>query len=350
MSKLSHKYRIRRVNNPIVEMSPLPSSPENDPMKDTSISNDDIAQKPHSKEKTTPKYSDQEQMIINHHLYNTSEDTTVDAVFNMQSEPINQSIRARSTLSSNITTNSNTITRRQRKRLTPKGTYVATTHATTIDWPPQHKPPGKHIHELGNKTVQIQHINQQLSIDPGDTATMQLRRRNTMPSTKPEKYSDIWHADIGFGPCAAIGGIHYTLMLVDKFSRFKFVYGLKNLTSSLLSAMKQFVIDAGIKPTKIRTDFDQKIIGGKVKSFLQDNVIDIQASPPYRQHQNGLVERHWKTVVSMARNWLTSNLLPSKYWYFAVKRACEVLNIMPITHNDKVTTPFELVYRKKVDY
>ena len=85
----------------------------------------------------------------------------------------------------------------------------------------------KHIHSLGTKSLQIQRISQQLPIDPGDTATMQSRHCNTGPSTKPKAYSEIWHTDIGFGPCAAIGGIHYTLMMVNKCSQFKFVYGLK---------------------------------------------------------------------------------------------------------------------------
>ena len=101
----------------------------------------------------------------------------------------------------------------------------------------------------------------------------------------------MWHANIGFGPCTAIGGIKYTLMLVDKSTRFKFVYGLKNLTSSLLKAFQQFLTDCGTTPTTIRTDFDNKLISGKVKSLLTEKQIKVEASPPYRQHQNGLVER-----------------------------------------------------------
>ena len=89
-----------------------------------------------------------------------------------------------------------------------------------------------------------------------------------MPSTKPSNHSDIWHTDIGFRLCAAIGGICYTLMMVDKHSRFKFVYSLKNFKGSLLDAMKEFVIDAGVTPKEIRMDFDQKIMGGKVKQLL----------------------------------------------------------------------------------
>ena len=186
--------------------------------------------------------------------------------------------------------------------------------------------------------------------DQGSSATMSSRRRNQSPSEPPPSYSDIWHMDIGFGPCTSIGGFRYTLMLVDKATRYKFVYGLKNLKSSLSKAIHKFLRSVGRIPQLIRTDFDTKLIGEKIENiFLQKN-IRLEAAPPHRQHQNGLVERHWRTVVSMARNWLTSSMLPSKYWFFAVKRAVEVCNILPTKHLDTITTPYELVFKKQVDY
>lgn len=106
-------------------------------------------------------------------------------------------------------------------------------------------------------------------------------------------------------------GICYTLLAVNKFSRYKFVYGLKNLTSSLLQAVQRFVSDCRVTPKLLRTDFDHKIMGGKVAAFLLSQQIPIESSPPYRQHQNGLVESHWKTTVTIAHNWITSSLLPS---------------------------------------
>jgi hypothetical protein len=83
-------------------------------------------------------------------------------------------------------------------------------------------------------------------------------------------------------------------------------------------------------PTLIRTDFDDKLLGGKVGELLLDYKIQVEGAPPYRQHQNGLVERHWQTMVNMAQNWLTSSMLPSNYWHFAIKRACKVTNILPV--------------------
>ena len=48
----------------------------------------------------------------------------------------------------------------------------------------------------------------------------------------------------------------------------------------------------------------------------------------------------------MTRNWLTSSLLPSNYWWLAMKRAVEVSNMLPTFHlkTDNPTTPHELFY------
>ena len=91
-------------------------------------------------------------------------------------------------------------------------------------------------------------------------------------------------------------------------------------------------------------------MAGSLKSYLLEENIKIESSPPYRQHQNGLVERHWQMITCMARNWLTHAMLPTKYWYLAVRRAIEVANIMPIKINNQVNTPYEAVYNKKSDY
>lgn len=55
--------------------------------------------------------------------------------------------------------------------------------------------------------------------------------------------------DIGYGDCVAVGGSKYCIMLVDRASRYNWVYGSKNLTQeSLTSALKQFRCDAGGLP------------------------------------------------------------------------------------------------------
>jgi len=68
------------------------------------------------------------------------------------------------------------------------------------------------------------------------------------------------------------------------------------------------------------TDFegcvdDDKIIGGELKKMLSQHQVKNFAAPPHRQDQNGLVERHWQTIVSMTRNCSKSSHLPSEFWW-----------------------------------
>jgi len=53
-------------------------------------------------------------------------------------------------------------------------------------------------------------------------------------------------------------------------------------------------------------------------------LIHVNAVLSYRQDKYALVERNWQTMVSMARNWLSSAELPSIFWYYAVNRAAKV--------------------------
>ena len=212
----------------------------------------------------------------------------------------------------------------------------------------------RNLKDLGTGSVTVSGLSRNPKDDAGETASIRQPRKTkekTAPKV-PEHFSDCFHMDIGFGPCTAIGGVRYTLLLVDKHSRYKFVYPLRDLKGSIVKAMKKFLKDVKVKPKLIRTDFDFKLMGGKVLELLDDRGIDIETAPPSRQDQNGLVERHWQTIVQMARNWMRSSLLPSTFWWYAIKRAVEVTNILPTSHlnRNKPSTPFEIVFNKKVDY
>ncbi len=75
---------------------------------------------------------------------------------------------------------------------------------------------------------------------------------------------------------------------------------------------------------------------------------DVNAAPSCRQDKNGVVERHWQTMVAMAHNWLSSAVLPSTFWFYVIKRAVEVGNYFPTQlENGTFTAPFELVHRAK---
>ena len=120
----------------------------------------------------------------------------------------------------------------------------------------------KNFSKIAQPTVTIQR-NSSPELSAGELATMKEVRRNTSPTQLPRQYNDVWHIDIGFGPTVGIGGTKYTLMCIDKATRFRRIYGLKNLKSSLLSAMQQFLTDCGQPPKRIQTDFDSKLFASK---------------------------------------------------------------------------------------
>jgi len=79
-------------------------------------------------------------------------------------------------------------------------------------------------------------------------------------------------------------------------------------------------------------------------------LVHVNAAPSYRQDKNGLVESHWQTMVTMARNWLASAELPSSFWFYAIRWAAEVCNYFPYNFEDgALTTPFELAHQTKPD-
>jgi hypothetical protein len=98
------------------------------------------------------------------------------------------------------------------------------------------------------------------------------------------------------------------------------------------------------------SDFDTKLIGGRAREYLNSLKIHVNAAPANRQDKNGLAERHWQTLIAMARNWLASAELTAKFWFYAVKRAAEVCNYFPMKlETGNWTTPFELAHRTKPD-
>ena len=172
----------------------------------------------------------------------------------------------------------------------------------------------KHMKTTGTKLVHISNLTNDTKLDGGSTTSMQSVNKTTTPVQHMIKYGNKWHMDIGFGPCTAIGGITHCLVLIDRATRTHRTYPLQNLTNSLLSKVKEFVSQAGRIPKTIYTDFDPKLMAGDVRKYLEEEKgIEVKVPPPEQQHKNGLVKRNWQALLNMTRNWLRSQLLPSKF-------------------------------------
>jgi dUTPase len=213
-------------------------------------------------------------------------------------------------------------------------------------------------------TIDIQDLGRDPFLSRGEVATLLPKaRRNTSPVPRPDVYGSIIHYDIGYGAGMAIGGYTHVLFLVDRATRKKFIYGLKSLhVSHITAAMSEFIKDLGCYPSKMLADRDFKIIGDQVKSLFRPHTFErgddlnftgthVSGAPQGRQNQNGLSEGNWKYVCNMARNFLNENLLPRQFWFHALKYAVQVSNYLPVKlTNGQVSTPYELAHGTTPDY
>jgi hypothetical protein len=185
----------------------------------------------------------------------------------------------------------------------------------------------KYLPDLYEDTIKLDHLPPDAILDKGDMATLQKTARNTTPVPRSSSFGDVIHCDIVFGPEVAIGNVHYGLLFTDCYSRMNYMYPLQNLTSDIKKQFETFFAHIGFSPRHLITDFDLKLVGGKAREYLNSLLTHVNAAPASRQDHNGLAERHWQTMVMMARNRLASAELPATFWFYAVKRAAEVFSI-----------------------
>ena len=115
------------------------------------------------------------------------------------------------------------------------------------------------------RIISVQASSKPEVIDEGNVATRQKGNRSKTPAKRPNEIGHTFHFDIGFGTTNAIGGIRYTVAIIDRESRHLYTYGLCNLKEpSLAHAMNQFIKEIGGKPACMLADRDQKLIGGEV--------------------------------------------------------------------------------------
>ena len=143
-------------------------------------------------------------------------------------------------------------------------------------------------------------------------------------------YLDIVHVDIAFGDCVSTGGCRYSLVFVDRATRYNWVFGLKDLSGpSILAAFRLFRADAGSYARCFRCDCDTKLFGTTIRGHLIDNASNIVAAAAGRQSSNGLVESHWKVMVHMARAYLTEKQMPRTFWFYAIVHSARMMNAIP---------------------
>ncbi|GJX73189.1 retrovirus-related pol polyprotein from transposon TNT 1-94 [Tanacetum coccineum] len=167
---------------------------------------------------------------------------------------------------------------------------------------------------------------------------------------------ELLHIDL-FGPSAvrSYGGNHYTLVIVDDYSRYTWTRFLKDKTE----AFDQFKIfikkiqnQLGCSIVSIKTDhgseFDNEMQFGE---FCNANGITHNFSALRTPQSNSVVARKNRTLQEMSRNMLSEQSLPQKFWCNAVYTSTYILNRILI-RSILGKTPYELLRGRKptLDY
>ena len=117
--------------------------------------------------------------------------------------------------------------------------------------------------------------------------------------------------DIAYNNTVAPGGVKFALIIVDRKTRYTFVYPLSDCKStSIIDTLQQLKVTAGKLPKKLYTDFDPKLLSIKINSWYTNNNGIVIAAPPEQQHQNRLAERTWQTLSGMARSYINDKQMP----------------------------------------
>lgn len=160
---------------------------------------------------------------------------------------------------------------------------------------------------------------------------------------------ELFHADLcGKMSQSSIGGANYFLLIKDDYSRYCFVFFLKE-KSDVSNALCKFYADVqadGHEVRRLRTDCGKEFCNKDVKKFLLSKSIKHELTTPRAPEQNGYIERQNRTVIESAKSMLHARQLPLYLWGEATAAAVHVRNRTGTdTLNGK--TPFEMWHGEK---
>jgi transposase InsO family protein len=136
-------------------------------------------------------------------------------------------------------------------------------------------------------------------------------------------------------------GFDSFITFTNDFSRYGYIYPIKE-RSEVLDKFKIFKAEdenqhniniklvrsgRGGEYYSCHTPYDQ--VSGPFVRFLQENGIVVQYSMLGDPQQNGVAERHNRTLMDMVRSMLSYSTLPISLWMKALKTAVHILNRVP---------------------
>ncbi|CAN0838933.1 Retrovirus-related Pol polyprotein from transposon TNT 1-94 [Linum grandiflorum] len=161
---------------------------------------------------------------------------------------------------------------------------------------------------------------------------------------------ELIHMDL-FGPTniSSYGGKNFAFVLVDDFTRYSWVFFLRN-KSDCFKTFRSFVLSLQssfpFPLASIRSDHGGEFSSESFDSFCSDNGISHTFSAPRTPQQNGVAERKNRALLDLSRTMMLDFKTPKQFWAEAVATACYILN-RTIIRKTLNKTPYELLKQKK---
>lgn len=155
-------------------------------------------------------------------------------------------------------------------------------------------------------------------------------------------YSDVWAP----APIRSLDGYLYYLIFVDHFSKYIWLYPMKNKSDvSVIFPQFKAIVEKFFNLPIITLYSDNGGEYVKLKQFLSTNGISHYTTPPHTPELNATAERRHRHIVETARALLHHAKLPPIFWSFAFQTAAYLINRLPIPNFD-MKTPHQIIYHK----
>ncbi|KAJ9536026.1 LOW QUALITY PROTEIN: hypothetical protein OSB04_un000809 [Centaurea solstitialis] len=180
--------------------------------------------------------------------------------------------------------------------------------------------------------------------------------KQTRASFKSKQMSSIssplqlLHMDL-FGPVnvQSIAGKKYTLVIVDEYSRYTWVFFLRSKSDApeeiFLFVRKMEKLN-NLSVRSIRSDHGTEFKNSTLETFFDQKGISQNFSSIRTPQQNGVAERRNRTLIEAARSMLSEANLATQFWAEAVNTACYTQNRSLIVKRFR-RTPYELFHNRK---
>ncbi|KAJ9556290.1 hypothetical protein OSB04_010904 [Centaurea solstitialis] len=158
------------------------------------------------------------------------------------------------------------------------------------------------------------------------------------------------HMDL-FGPVnvQSIAGKKYTLVIIDEYSRYTWVFFLRSKSEApeeIILFVRKMERLNNLTIRSIRSDHGTEFKNSILETFFDQKGISQNFSSVRTPQQNGVGERRNITLIEAARSMLSEANLATQFWAEAVNTACYTQNRSLIVKRFR-RTPYELFRNRK---